>query len=73
MLDEYFSGNKEAISILIQRHRKRIADYIYMMVKDREMADDTFSIFPYQGDTFPRRRPLHGERQVHVVGIAHRT
>ena len=42
LLDEYFSGNKEAISILIQRHRKRIADYINMMVKNREMADDIF-------------------------------
>ena len=42
MLDEYFSGDKEAISILIRRHRKRIADYIYMMVKNRDMADDIF-------------------------------
>ena len=42
MLDEYFSGNQEAISILIERHRKRIADYIYMMVKNRDVADDIF-------------------------------
>lgn len=42
LLDEYFSGNKEAVSMLIERHRKRIADYIYMMVKDRDMADDIF-------------------------------
>lgn len=42
LLDEYFSGNKEAISILIERHRKRIADYVYMMVKNRDVADDIF-------------------------------
>ena len=42
LLNEYFSGNPEAISILIERHRKRIADYIYMMVKNRDVADDIF-------------------------------
>ena len=42
LLDEYLSGNKEAISILIERHRKRVADYIYMMVKSRDVADDIF-------------------------------
>lgn len=42
LLNEYLSGNQEAISILIERHRKRIADYIYMMVKNRDTADDIF-------------------------------
>ncbi|MCL2560720.1 MAG: sigma-70 family RNA polymerase sigma factor [Rikenellaceae bacterium] len=40
LIGSYISGNKEAISILIERHRKRIVDYIYMMVKDRDVADD---------------------------------
>jgi RNA polymerase sigma-70 factor (ECF subfamily) len=42
LLDSYFAGDKNAISILIERHRKRIFDYIYMMVKDRDVADDLF-------------------------------
>lgn len=42
MLDEYLSGNKEAVSILIERHRKRIADYIFMMVKNHDIASDIF-------------------------------
>lgn len=42
LLNEYLSGNQEAISVLIERHRKRIADYIYMMVKNRDVADDIF-------------------------------
>ena len=40
LLKEYLAGGKEAISHLIERHRTRIYDYIYMMVKDRELADD---------------------------------
>lgn len=42
LIDEYLSGNQEAISILIDRHRRRISDYIYMMVKNRDIADDIF-------------------------------
>ena len=33
---------EEAVSILIERHRKRIYDYIRMMVKDPDLADDLF-------------------------------
>jgi RNA polymerase sigma-70 factor (ECF subfamily) len=42
LLDLYHSGDKKAISTLITRHRKRVSGYIYMMVKDREIADDIF-------------------------------
>ena len=42
LLDEYLAGNVNAISVLIDRHRKRISDYIYMMVKSRDVADDIF-------------------------------
>ena len=40
LLLEYLAGGKEAISHLIERHRARVYDYIYMMVKDRELAED---------------------------------
>jgi RNA polymerase sigma-70 factor (ECF subfamily) len=42
LLDQYFAGNREAVSTLIERHRRRISDYIYMLVKDRSVADDIF-------------------------------
>lgn len=42
LLVAYLAGNKEAISQLIERHSSRVYDYIRMMVKDRELADDIF-------------------------------
>lgn len=42
LLTAYLAGNKEAISQLINRHRERVYDYIRMMVKDGELADDIF-------------------------------
>ncbi len=42
LLNTYLAGNESAISVLIDRHRKRISDYIYMMVKSRDVADDIF-------------------------------
>lgn len=40
LLNTYLSGNKEAINTLIERHRRRISDYINMMVKDRDLSND---------------------------------
>jgi RNA polymerase sigma-70 factor (ECF subfamily) len=42
LLRAYSEGHEEAVSILIERHRKRIHDYIRMMVKDPDLADDLF-------------------------------
>lgn len=42
LLHVYSEGNEEAVTILIERHRKRIYDYIRMMVKDADLADDLF-------------------------------
>ncbi len=42
LLNTYLSGNESAISVLIERHRKRVSEYIYMMVKNRDVADDIF-------------------------------
>ncbi len=38
----YLEGDKSAISGLIERHKRRLTDYIAMMVKDRDVADDIF-------------------------------
>ena len=42
LLNCYLSGNRNAISQLIERHGRRVRDYIQMMVKDGDVADDIF-------------------------------
>lgn len=40
LLNRYLSGERGAISQLIDRHSNRVRDYIRMMVKDRDLAND---------------------------------
>ncbi|WP_300749298.1 RNA polymerase sigma factor [uncultured Alistipes sp.] len=42
LLNCYLSGDRSAISQLIERHSRRVRDYIRMMVKDDDVADDIF-------------------------------
>lgn len=42
LLQAYSGGNEDAVTVLIERHRKRVYDYIRMMVKDADLADDLF-------------------------------
>lgn len=42
LLNCYLSGDRNAISQLIERHSRRVRDYIQMMVKDEDEADDIF-------------------------------
>lgn len=42
LLNNYLSGDRSAISSLIERHSRRVRDYIHMMVKDRDIAEDIF-------------------------------
>jgi len=42
LLNSYLSGDRNAISQLIERHSRRVRDYIRMMVKDDDVADDIF-------------------------------
>ena len=42
LLNHYLSGDRSAISKLIERHSRRVKDYIHMMVKDRDIAEDIF-------------------------------
>jgi RNA polymerase sigma-70 factor (ECF subfamily) len=42
LLNSYLSGNQSAISQLIERHSRRVKEYIRMMVKDNDVADDIF-------------------------------
>ncbi len=40
LLDAYRAGQREAISTLIERHTPRIRNYIRLMVRDTERAED---------------------------------
>ena len=40
LLNNYLSGDRGAISKLIDRHTNRVRDHIRMMVKDNDVADD---------------------------------
>ena len=42
LLTRYLQGDKSAISSLIERHSRRVRDYIRMMVKDGDTAEDIF-------------------------------
>ena len=42
LLDRYLSGDRSAISQLIERHSRRVRDYIRMLIKDRDVAEDIF-------------------------------
>lgn len=42
LLNCYLSGDRNAISQLIERHSRHVRDYIQMMVKDGDVADDIF-------------------------------
>ena len=40
LLEMYQQGNREAISQLLERHARRVRDYVRMLVKDNDVADD---------------------------------
>ena len=38
----YIDGNEEALSVLLLRHKRRIFSSIYVIIKDRALAEDVF-------------------------------
>jgi RNA polymerase sigma-70 factor (ECF subfamily) len=42
LVEEFKSGNNEAIEVLIRRHRKRVFGYILLLVKNHTIAEDVF-------------------------------
>ena len=40
LLEMYQQGNREAISQLLERHARRVRDYVRILVKDNDVADD---------------------------------
>lgn len=42
LVASYASGNNEAFDALLQRHQSRVYNYIYQMVRDKNLAEDIF-------------------------------
>lgn len=42
LVNRYISGEESALSILIQRHKRRIFSYIMHTIKDKALAEDIF-------------------------------
>ena len=40
LLDLYQQGHREAVSQLLERHTRRVRDYVRMLVKNNDVADD---------------------------------
>jgi RNA polymerase sigma factor (sigma-70 family) len=42
LVNQYTNGNESALETLIHRHKRRLFTYIFMIVKNRELAEDIF-------------------------------
>jgi len=42
LINEFISGNQQAIETLIKRHKRKVFTYILMVVRNREVAEDIF-------------------------------
>ena len=42
LIRNYLSGNHASLQVLIERHQQRLYSYIFLLVKDKQLADDIF-------------------------------
>ena len=42
LIQNYLKGNHTSLQTLIERHQNRLYSYIFLMVKDKQLADDVF-------------------------------
>jgi RNA polymerase sigma factor (sigma-70 family) len=42
LVEQYVSGNSKCFEVLLNRHKRRLFTYIYLMVKKRALAEDIF-------------------------------
>lgn len=70
---DYATGNNHAFDELLSRHRKNVYNYIFFLIKNREMAEDVFQ------DTFVKaivnikqgRYTENGKFKAWIMRIAH--
>lgn len=42
LIQSFIQGNHSSLQILIERHQSRLFSYIFLLVKDKQLADDIF-------------------------------
>ena len=42
LIRNYLNGNHASLQVLIERHQQRLYSYIFLLVKDKQLADDIF-------------------------------
>ncbi|HHJ09585.1 MAG: RNA polymerase subunit sigma-24 [Bacteroidetes bacterium] len=42
LIKSYLNGNHASLQVLIKRHQNRLYSYIFLLVKDKQLADDIF-------------------------------
>lgn len=42
LVEQYLAGNSQCFEVLLNRHKRRLFTYIYLMVKKRDLAEDIF-------------------------------
>ena len=42
LIRQYLSGNEKSFEILLSRHQDKVYNYIYMMIRDHDLANDVF-------------------------------
>ncbi len=42
LIRNYINGNHASLQVLIERHQQRLYSYIFLLVKDKQLADDIF-------------------------------
>lgn len=73
LIEKFLDGNKQALDLLINRHKNQVYSYILLIVKNRDLAEDLFQ------DTFIKViKSLHSGKYVEtgkfiswVMRIAH--
>ena len=69
----FMDGDSEALETLIVRHKDKIYTSIFLLVKDKYLAEDIFQdVFIRVIDTV-RIRPLYGRRKIPPMGNAYRS
>jgi len=42
LIKSFINGNHSSLQTLIERHQSRLYSYIFLLVKDKQLADDVF-------------------------------
>ena len=67
----YAEGNNGAFDVLLKRHQVRTFNYIYYIVKDKELANDIFQETFVSKDAIPKTvSSLHGFPESPIISLS---